>query len=178
MSRKSSEDQYGTVAVTIHWVTAFLILVLLGTGFLSDETESSAAKVVFLRIHVPAGLTVLVLTIARICWWLVADKKPVRVPMPAWQDRTSQAVHVLLYVVVLGMGITGIGIMVLSGAGSIIFAGENAPLPDFWDILPRTPHGIGALILVVLLLLHAGAALYHHFVARDGLLRRMWFSTQ
>ena len=74
------------------------------------------------------------------------------------------------------MASSGIGIMVLSGAGAIIFAGEPGPLPDLWQFLPRTPHAIAARVLIVLLVLHAGAALYHHFVTRDGLLRRMWFS--
>jgi cytochrome b561 len=54
--------------------------------------------------------------------------------------------------------------------------GKSAPLPDFWKYRPRTPHGIGARLLLALIVLHTGAALYHHFVRRDGLLRRMLFS--
>jgi len=84
-------------------------------------------------------------------------------------------VHVLFYVVILGMIASGIGMMVLSGAAPLIFGGESALLPDFWKYTPRVPHGIGARLLLALLVLHAGAALYHHFVRRDGLLWRMWF---
>ena len=58
----------------------------------------------------------------------------------------------------------------------MIFGGEGALLPDFWKYPPRVPHGIGARLLLALLILHAGAALYHHFVRPDGLLWRMWFS--
>ncbi len=82
--------------------------------------------------------------------------------------------HLLFYVVILGMIASGIGIMVLSGAGSIIF-GQGGVLPDFWKFAPRVPHGIGARLLFALLVLHVGAALYHHVVLRDGLLWRMWF---
>jgi cytochrome b561 len=85
-------------------------------------------------------------------------------------------VHFLFYVVTLGMIASGVGMMVLSGAAPVIFGGEGAPLPDFWKYPPRVPHGIGARLLVALLLLHVGAALHHHFVRRDGLLRRMRFS--
>jgi cytochrome b561 len=85
-------------------------------------------------------------------------------------------VHVLFYVVVLGMIASGIGMMLLSGAAPLIFGGESALLPDFWKYPQRIPHGIGARLLLALLALHAGAALYHHFIRRDGLLRRMWFS--
>ena len=86
-------------------------------------------------------------------------------------------VHVLFYVVILGMIASGIGMIALSGAAPLIFGGESAQLPDFWKYPPRLPHAIGARVLVALLVLHVGAALYHHFVRRDGLLWRMWFST-
>ncbi len=96
--------------------------------------------------------------------------------MPSWQDRSARAVHFLFYVVILGMTASGIGMMVLSGAGPIIFGAEAAVLPDFWDYLPRTPHGIGARALIALFVLHAGAALYHHFFKKGGLVGRMWFA--
>ena len=100
------------------------------------------------------------------------------VPMLGWQNRLSRTVHVLLYVVILGMASSGISMMGLSGAGPIIFSSDPSLLPDFWDYLPRTPHGIAARVMIVLLVLHAGAALYHHYVKRDGLLLRMWFAKQ
>ncbi|QVX38324.1 antibiotic biosynthesis monooxygenase [Ralstonia pseudosolanacearum] len=51
----------------------------------------------------------------------------------------------------------------------------GAALPDFHAFAPRVLHGIGARLLLLMALVHAGAALYHHFIRRDGLLRRMWF---
>lgn len=177
MSRKSSSTHYGTVAVTIHWLTAILIVVLLGSGFNAGGSEDSVAKVFFLRFHVPIGLTILLLTIARICWWVFADKKPEPVAMPVWQDRMSRVVHVVLYLAIIGLSTSGVGMMILSGAGPYIFGIEDPSLlPNFWDYIPRTPHGIVGRVLVVLIILHAGAALYHHFVVRDGLLSRIWFA--
>ncbi len=96
--------------------------------------------------------------------------------MPSWQDRISRTVHFLFYVVILGMAANGIGMMALSGAGPIIFGGEASALPDFWDYPSRTPHGIGARLFLVLFVVHAGAALYHHMSKKDGLLGRMWFA--
>ncbi|MCY3768017.1 MAG: cytochrome b/b6 domain-containing protein [Gammaproteobacteria bacterium] len=92
-----------------------------------------------------------------------------------WQDRASRIVHCLFYVVILGMAASGIGMMVLSGAAPIIFGGSTETLPDFWEFRPRVPHGIGARILILLFVLHAGAALHHHFSRHDGLLARMWY---
>ncbi len=175
MSLKSSSKQYGTVAVTIHWLSALLIFALIGSGFKASNAQASAAKMDILQIHVPIGILILLLTLARIAWWKFADKKPESIPMPRWQDRAAHAVHVFLYIVILGMAASGIGMLALSGAAPIIFNESNTVLPDFWEYPPRIPHGIGARLIIALFVLHAGAALYHHFVKKDGLLHRMWF---
>ena len=177
MALKSTPDRYGTMAVSIHWLSVALILVLIASGFRAADTEDPAAKAAILRLHLPIAVAVLVLTILRIVWWWGFDRKPGPVAgSPHWQERAAQAVHVLFYVVLLGMIASGVGMMALSGAAPMIFGGESGPLPDFWKYPPRIPHGIAARLLLALLVLHAGAALYHHFVRRDGLLRRMWFA--
>ncbi|MGI9424542.1 MAG: cytochrome b [Hyphomicrobiaceae bacterium] len=176
MSLKSTRTQYGTVAVTIHWTTALLIIAAVGSGFRAANTTDPAAKAEILAAHAPLAIAVVLLTIARIVWWWFADKKPDPVAdTPNWQHMSARAVHLLFYVVILGMAASGIGMFVLSGAGPIIFGGAEGQLPDFWDYKPRVPHGIGARFLIALLVFHAGAALYHHFVRRDGLLWRMWY---
>ncbi|MBT3810591.1 MAG: cytochrome b [Rhodospirillaceae bacterium] len=171
---KSTPDQYGRVAIAIHWVSALLIVALLVSGFRADATADAVGKITVLRAHAAMGITILILTLARIAWWRMADRKP---PAPEGttnsQHRAAQLVHVLFYVVILGMAVSGIGMLVLSGAGAILFGGGAGPLPDFETFLPRTPHGIGARLMLALFALHAGAALYHHFIRRDGLLRRM-----
>ncbi|MEK1933846.1 MAG: cytochrome b/b6 domain-containing protein [Pararhizobium sp.] len=48
-------------------------------------------------------------------------------------------------------------------------------MPNFTDYPPRAPHGLGGVLLVALPVSHAGAALYHQFIRRDGLLWRMWY---
>ncbi|MEM7429910.1 MAG: cytochrome b/b6 domain-containing protein, partial [Pseudomonadota bacterium] len=107
---------------------------------------------------------------------LAFDKKPSAIPnTPHWQERSARIVHVLFYIVILGMVASGMGMIVLSGAGPALF-GQSGILPDFWDYAPRIPHGIGARLLVALLVLHIGAALYHQYIRRDGLLSRMWFA--
>jgi len=178
MALKSTPNHYGTMAVSIHWLSVVLLLVLIASGFRAANTLDPAAKAAILRVHVPIAVGVLALIILRIVWWLGFDRKPNPVAgSPRWQERGAQLVHVLFYVVILGMIASGIGMMVLSSAAPMIFGGESALLPDFWKYPPRVPHSIGARLLLALLALHAGAALYHHFIRRDGLLWRMWFST-
>lgn len=176
MALTSTTDRYGTMAISIHWLSAILILAVIGSGFRAAATVDPAAKAALLRAHLPIAVAVLLLTAVRIVWWWWLDRKPdPTAGSPRWQQRAAEAVHVLFYVVVLGMIASGIGMMVLSSAAPIIFGQESATLPDFWNLPPRLPHAIGGRALIVLLVLHTGAALYHHFGLRDGVLRRMWF---
>lgn len=177
MTLRSTSNSYGSVAVAIHWLSVILIVVLLASGFRADAAPDDAGKIMALRVHVPAGISILVLTLARIAWWLFADKKPDAASgTPAWQDRIARWVHLAFYLVLLGMAASGIGMLVLSGAGSTIFGGSPLVLLDFQTYPPRLPHGFGARLMIALLVAHGGAALYHQFVLRDGALRRMWFS--
>jgi cytochrome b561 len=119
------------------------------------------------------GIGLLVLTLARVAWWRF-DRKPAPLAgMPHGQARVARVVHALFYALILGMTATGIGTLALSGAGAHIFGAAGGPLPDMWRYQPRLEHWIGARVLLVLLALHVGAALYHHGIRRDGLLRRI-----
>lgn len=174
MRWKSTTECYGAVAISIHWLSAALIIVLIVSGFRAANIADVAAKASILRFHAVAGVAVLALTLARLAWWYFADDKPRPVAStPSLQKRLAEAVHVIFYIVILGMSASGIGMMVMSGAGAILFANAPGALPDFWNYLPRLPHGIGGRLLAALLVLHVGAALYHHFVRRDRLLARI-----
>ncbi len=134
-------------------------------------------KARILQFHVPMGMAVAILTLARIVWWWRFDTKPTAHEHgPRWRTLSARAVHVLFYIIILGMAASGIGMLVLSGAGLILFGGAQGVLPDFHAYLPRVPHGIGARVLLFLFIIHAGAAFYHHFIKRDATLKRMWFA--
>ena len=171
---KSSPDRYGRVAIAIHWISALLIIGLMIAGFRAAGMTDPAAKVPLLQVHAPIGAAVLVLTLARLLWWLVADTKPADpAGVPHLQARAAKAVHVLLYVAILGLAGSGIAMMVLSGAGDILFGTAPGPLPDFWAFTPRYGHRAMAALMTVLLGLHVGAALYHQFIRKDRLFSRM-----
>lgn len=173
---RSPPERYGTVAVAIHWLTALVILGLVVTGLRAGATGDHATKIALMRIHVPLGVLALLLTLARLVWWWRFDRKPEPAPdTPAWQERAARLVHALLLLVILGMAASGIGLMALSGAGPIVFGAGGGTLPEFTAYPPRAPHGLGARLMIALVVVHAAAALHHHLVRLDGTLRRMWF---
>ncbi len=176
MGLKSTERQYGAVVVVIHWTTVILVLALIALGLSAAKTIDPVAKAAFLRVHVPIGIAVFVVTAFRIVWWWLIDRRPNPVGgSPRWQERTAQIVHYSFYVVILAMVGSGVGMLAMSGAAATIF-GASGVLPDFSQYPPRIVHGIGAALLIALIVLHVGAALYHQFVVRDGLIRRMWIT--
>jgi cytochrome b561 len=172
MSLKSTSSRYGSVAVAIHWLSALMIVLLFATGLLAAAQVDSDAKVALLRAHIPLGAGVLVLTLFRIVWWFVADKRPaLPAGQPAWQQWVARATHIGLYVVVLVTASSGIATIVLSGALPAIIG--SATLPNLETVLPRAVHGVVSRLMLGLLALHIGAALYHQFIRRDHLLARM-----
>ncbi|MCA0243656.1 MAG: cytochrome b/b6 domain-containing protein [Proteobacteria bacterium] len=176
MQLKSVSNRYGAVVVTIHWLTALSIFTLLGLGLGIATAPDAASKAALLRLHLPLAIVVLVLTLARILWWWLADKRPEPVAgSPAWQERLAWFVHRALYVAILVQCSLGIGLVATTGAGPAIFGGSPADLPDFSASPAAVGHAIGGVVLAGLVALHAGAALFHQFIQRDHLLRRMWF---
>ena len=97
MGLKSTIDRYGSMAVSLHWLSAILVLVLIVLGFRAAGTVDPAAKAALLRLHLPIGIAVLVLTALRIVWWWRFDRKPDPIAgSPHWQERAAQAVHLSL----------------------------------------------------------------------------------
>lgn len=172
MPLTSTADRYGTVAVAIHWTSALVILAALAGGLIMGNAIDPATVRTILPIHVGLGLTALLLTLVRIGWWLWGDKRPQPVAgMPKLQERAASAVHGLLYLTILLLAASGIATMLLSGAMAALLSG--APLPDFSQVAPRAVHGLVGWVLILLLVAHVGAALWHQFIRRDHLLARM-----
>ena len=172
MSLKSTPNRYGRVAVAIHWSSAVAIILTWIAGFVVAEVAPPVQQAPILIAHITLGLTVFALTLLRILWWAVADKHPVApAAQPRWQVRAAQTVHRGLYLLLILMASSGITTLLLSGALPTILGG--GPVPDFSELVPRIAHGLMSKILLALLMLHVGAALWHQLVKRDQLLARM-----
>ncbi|MFN3685932.1 cytochrome b [Salinarimonas sp.] len=174
MTMRSTQERYGSVAIALHWGSAGAILALVPMGFAMQATEG-AARVGLYRAHVAIGLLALALTLARVAWRVFGEReRPATLPAPEWQRRAARIVHGALIVALLALGVSGIGMMVLSGAGAPLFGEGLAPLPGAFDAYPpRALHGRVAIVLLALLALHVAGALMHHLVVRDATLTRM-----
>jgi cytochrome b561 len=171
MGLKSTATRYGSVAITIHWVSAAAIVALLASGTIMAGAVGEAKRSI-LPVHATICTLVLILTLLRIVWWVWGDTRPKPVAnQPRVQELAARIVHALLYAGIIVLGLSGIATLALSGAVPALLSG--APLPDFSGLLPRLTHGLVGKAMIALLVLHVGAALFHQFIRRDHILSRM-----
>ncbi len=160
---------YGKMSQILHWVTALLIFVALVIGFLMTNILPEGEVDKLFNNHVMGGWILLVLMVLRLFarWRQSAPDMPeglsgLRAQIFKWN-------HILLYVFVILMMSSGIGILSLSGLsifpGSITQAGIQ-------KVLPIAAHDIFSKIVLVLVLMHIGGVLQYQFTKGD-VLRRM-----
>ncbi|HBQ37025.1 MAG TPA: cytochrome B [Rhodobacteraceae bacterium] len=170
--------RYHPILVALHWGLAGLIIgaLVMGGQVLAKMPNSDPAKMLSLKMHMTVGLVILVLMLVRLLV-RIKTQKPARADIGnAVMNKAAIGAHHLLYLVVIVMSISGIGISIAAGLPDIVFGGSGAPLPtDFDDLAPRTVHSWLALVLKLLIVSHVFAAFYHQFVRKDSLFSRMWF---
>jgi cytochrome b561 len=172
--------QYGAIAKLFHWVTLSLMLVALPLGFVIQHVKD-ASKMGFYALHESAGLTILFVAIARLVWRWLSPPPSQPNDMPKMLRTASTAVHHALYGLLILQPIFG---FMATNAWGFPMRGSTAYLgfiefPKFmeaWESLAKILsqlHSIGGWLLVVLIALHVGGALFHHAIRRDGTLMRM-----
>lgn len=177
MASSAGTERYSVATRLLHWLVALVILGLIGLGWwMVDLSYYDAWYNRSLELHKSIGLVGLLLAVLFVLWALLRRGPPLP-DMPRWQRIAAHATHGLLFVLMLALPVTGYLISTSAGAGVSVFGVFEVPaLVDGGESLRDLAVALhyymayGALALVVL---HAGAALKHQFIARDGLLRRM-----
>lgn len=178
MILKNTADRWSPVSQALHWLIVLLILGLAVVGLTMDELPKTPKYFWVYTAHKSLGLTVLALVLVRLGWRLYAGS-PDPVPgTPTWQHRIASFTHVLLYALILAMPLSGWLYDSASGLRPFRWFGLfNVPklsAPDeAISSFARDAHGWLFWALVALVLLHAGAAIYHHLFQRDATLARM-----
>jgi len=187
MQARNTTDRYGTVAATLHWLIALFVIANICLGlYMADLPRSDPNKFMIFQTHKSIGLTVLVLSVLRVIWRLINPVPALPAGLSAPLRYAAHASHFLLYFLIVFIPLTG-WIMVSAsplGNGTLYFGLFDWPnLPLFTgmtraELHPmretfETAHVILAWSAIVLVPLHVGAALYHHFWRGDTVLRRM-----
>ena len=177
---ENTEDRYGTIAILLHWSMAFLVIGLAALGLYMvtlPDIGFNTRKVMLVLYHKEFGLLVLVLLVTRLAWRVTHILPRLVEHLPDWQKIAARFVHLCFYALLFALPLTGW--LMSSAAGIPVSFFGWFMLPDFVhreDELFRlyiAVHKWLSYVLILFILVHAGAALRHHFVFKDDTLRRM-----
>jgi cytochrome b561 len=166
--------RYDGLSILLHWLTAGLVVVLWTLGQTIDFFPKGAPKIDARSVHITLGATLGVVLLIRVLWRASAGRK---LPLAAqgWLGVTAKVVHYGLYVLVAVTVV--LGIFNAWQRGDVLFNVYRIPQLIPGDRALRHAlgelHGDCADVVLIVAGLHAAAALAHHYLLRDRVLRRM-----
>jgi cytochrome b561 len=174
----SPQARYDRVAIALHWIVGAGILAQLAFGWLLGEIKrGTPARSIAINLHKSTGLLLALLILARL-FWRLRHRPPAYAPgLRSWQLRAAKWGHVLLYVCMIGMPLSGYLASNFSKFGLRFLNFVQVPPwgPDdkvIYGFLNGT-HDVLAGAFSVLVAGHILFALHHRFIVRDGLFSRM-----
>ena len=167
---------YGTTAKVLHWLVVGLLIIQYSIGWLMPDIKRGMNPGLAMTLHISIGTLILALILARLVWRLTHSVAP-ESSLPPWQRLSSEAVHWLLYVLVLATTLSGW--LFASARGWTIAWFFMVPLPMLTAGNQQLVHTIDGWhqdcewALLILIGFHVAAALVHLLYYRDGVMRRM-----
>ena len=174
---KNTENSYGSIAKILHWVIGFSIIGLIAVGFLMSSMDPAPEKFELYGVHKAFGVTVFMLIILRILWRFTNKTVQAAEGVPPILQLAAKAGHLLLYIFMLTMPISGLLMSRFGGYDISVFnlftipavAEKNIALAGFF----HSTHEYAAWGFVILITTNILAHLYHHSVRKDTTLIRM-----
>lgn len=178
-------QRFSIPAIILHWTIAALVIANIFLGWRSGEVRGLERFELF-QLHKSIGITILILSLARLAWRLIHPPPPYPATMKPWEKLAASTVHWIFYGLMIGLPLLG----------WIMVSASPTNLPTLlYDVL-RWPHigpihalpveqrtGIAdtattihvylAWSMFALLFIHVGAAVKHQFIDRDGVLYQM-----
>lgn len=172
------ESRFDQTSIMLHWLTVLLIVVQFASIWTREAVDHhSPLGMALLSLHRNAGVLTWFTAVARLVWRrYFAYLPPFPVSMSKLQQTIAKANEYGLYILLLAMPITGMIRVLLRGQPFELFFWQVPallePNPAMRSIFIEA-HDLGAKAMLLLIGLHAGAALFHRLVLRDGVLQRM-----
>lgn len=170
--------RYNNVAVAIHWITAALLVTQVYVGFMFADMARGPDRGDWFTWHKTLGAVILLLSLARLGWWLTNPPPPYPVELPRWERLAGVWNHRIFYFLLIALPLTGLATVSAGKSGTTSLIG-GIPLP----LIPGIPEGAGedlggvhealVFITLALIVLHIGAALKHQFADRYRMSGRM-----
>ena len=171
---KNTDNSYGSIVKFFHWTMAIILLCLLTIGYWLKDLGIPALY----KAHKAIGFLILLLVVARLLWRFANITPKYDESLPKWMINAGNMMHYCLYALMI---IVPFSAFIASNAKqypvSFLFLFDMPSLfknadPELAKQLMEA-HSITATILLWAVIVHAAAALYHHFIKKDNILQRM-----
>ena len=170
-------ESYDRTAKAVHWTTLLLIAGVYMAVWASHVVGTKEQSALLVQLHRSMGLTILALTLFRLAWRWNARIPPLPAELPPFQKFAARVTEYIFYALLLLQ--PALGLLNTNARGRRVdfyFLGELPPVIGPDKVLAKqamAAHEFVAYLLVALVALHAAAALFHHFVRRDNVLKAM-----
>lgn len=179
MQWKNTTNRFGFIAVALHWLVALTVfnLFVLGLWMTGLDYYDSWYKL-GPWLHKSVGMLLFLIVLLRLSWRIFTPPPGALLTHKLWEVRLAHVVHLLLYWLLLAIMISGYLISTADGRSIGLF--DWFFIPATITSIPQQEDNAGwihlmlASILMGLVLLHAAAALKHHFIDRDRTLIRIF----
>ena len=177
MSLKNSNSSYGSIAKLLHWLVAFSVIGMIIIGF-SLHRIPRPQRYTIIQLHKSIGFTLLIIMAIRLIWRFISPPPPLPSSIPGWQRISAKISHALLYLTTFVMTISGWLMSSFFGYPINWFFLFKIPLPvtardRALGIIFSDIHHITAWAFSILIVIHTLAALKHHLIDKDNVLKRM-----
>ncbi len=182
------KQKYDNVAIFLHWIIALAIILQLASGIwmvgaIQDE-ETQKIAYSFYQYHKSLGLIILIFSIFRLFWRITHKAPALPESMTKLEKLAANTSHILLYLFIIIIPLTGWALVSTSSYGfpTIIFGLFEWPHISFLvdasnkaqlHKISSLSHKYIAFLMILLLIIHISAALKHHFINKDNILKRM-----
>lgn len=184
MPLRNHPSGYGSIAIGFHWLIATLFIGMIAMGLLmTNLPKGNEWTYPLFQWHKSFGMTILALAMLRLLWRLI-NQQPAPPPLSVLERGLMHLTHYGLYLAMFLMPLTGWIVVSSSPLGlpTILFGVLRLPHLGFIATSPykssindwaSEAHEVLAWSALTLIALHSAAALYHHFLRRDDVLKRM-----
>jgi len=176
MPFRNTTRSWGSLSKAFHWL---IVLLIINQWWIAERADDlkGLAKLEALGTHKSFGMTILMLAVLRLLWRLMNPTPELTSETKPWERALARISHVLLYVLIFAMPLTGW--MMSSAKNYPVSWFKMFQFPDLVAPAEQTFHQMLDLhhllfkVLVGVALLHVAGALKHHFIDRNDVLKRM-----
>jgi cytochrome b561 len=164
--------QYSKRTAIMHWLIFLLVIAAFYFGHQLGETKDTTQKLALYPLHFLIGDLILLLVVVRI-YFRKKDGEPAPANASPLLNKLASATHGLLNLSLIAAVISGMATAATSSVIEALKANDPDLIPDFHTVGAKEYHELFIGLLVLLVVVHVAATLYHQFVVKDNLLRRI-----